>query len=451
MRWFWSRERDVSRRARQVEAPPTPWAGPMRIMEVELGAALPRITASVARNGSFYRRAHLLVRLHRWPLGVMTIALDPLDGTLDPESLAIQVWRRFSFAIVDHLVDDGVEPPNGLASDGLHTAGCTYPPRTSPAKPATVVVSTRDRPHHLAGCIEALLELEYPDHEIVIVDNAPSTSATAEVVQRFAGVPNLRYVCDPQPGLSHARNTGIRESRGEVIAFTDDDVRVDPLWLAALVGGFEAASNVGCVTGPILPAELEVPAHSWVEDWVGGDKTYRRRIFDLDRHRGRGPLYPYSFGKFGAGASMAFTAQALRHLGGFDPALGPPNPTRGGDDLDIFFRAVMGGMTLVHEPGAIVRHLPRPDYAALMRQIHDCGVGYTAVLTKCLLDRPGRVLELAPKVPLGFVQLLRARSDAGERLNLPRELVREEFKGMLVGPGSYIISRRRTPSRGTNR
>ena len=90
----------------------------------------------------------------------------------------------------------------------------------------TVAVCTRDRTDDLARCLDSLSCLDYPALEVLVVDNAPSSNATERLVR--TRYPNWRYVCEPRPGLNWARNRAIIESSGEIIAYTDDDVVVDP-------------------------------------------------------------------------------------------------------------------------------------------------------------------------------------------------------------------------------
>src|SRR5207244_2454103 len=138
-----------------------------------------------------------------------------------------------------------------------------------------------------------------------------------------------RCVRAPRHGLALARNRGLAEADGAIVAFTDDDALPDRAWLAQLAKAFEVAPDVACVTGLVLPAELESDAQVWVDAMWGFGKGFERRVFD--RHRPPGALlYPYTAGVFGSGANMAFRTGALRDMGGFDPALGAGSPaTRG--------------------------------------------------------------------------------------------------------------------------
>src|SRR5205823_7839240 len=141
----------------------------------------------------------------------------------------------------------------------------------------------------------------------------------------------VHYVREDHPGLSFARNRGIQEAQGEIIAITDDDVVVDTYWLLELVRGFQISKKVVCVTGLVLPMELETPAQVWFEQFGGYSKGFQRRLFDLHQHHPGTPLFPYAAGRLGTGANIAFKASYLRAVGGFDPTLGTGTLAQGGE------------------------------------------------------------------------------------------------------------------------
>jgi hypothetical protein len=194
----------------------------------------------------------------------------------------------------------------------------------------------------------------------------------------------------------------------------------------------------------ILPAELETQPQEWIEEFGGFAKGLAPRIFDLDGHRPRHPLYPYTAGMFGSGASMAFKTAVLREMGGFDPALGAGSKGVGGDDLAAFFDVIASGHQLVYQPSAILHHWHRRDYPGLVRQAWGYGVGLTAFLTKTLMDRPSRLFELIVRLPHGVLYLFSPESPKNRRKrdDYPEELTRAERKGMLYGPLAYLRSRR---------
>ncbi|MGY1659597.1 glycosyltransferase [Geodermatophilus sp. SYSU D00705] len=261
-----------------------------------------------------------------------------------------------------------------LPLEPIITALDAVRPDGEPAYPlpgqVTVVVCTRDRPVMLAGCLEALRDLDPAPAEVVVVDNAPTDARTAEVVERFG----FRHVVEPRAGLSHARNTGWSSAGTPVVAFTDDDARPHPRWVGALCRGF-VTEAVTCVTGLVAAAELVTPAQQVFEGNGGMGKGFQPQLFSA------GDVGVQGF-RLGAGANMAFTRAVLEEIGGFDVRLGAGRRTRGGDDLDVFVRALAGGGVGAYQPDAVVRHVHRRDLPGLLRQYRDNGTGYAAVLQK---------------------------------------------------------------------
>jgi GT2 family glycosyltransferase len=415
------------------------------------------VSLAEPQTGRRYTRARSLVRLHTRPLGF--VDLSPPAGGLTASEYATAIWDTLAPEIVGHLREDGLPPVASLGPDGLPGLPRDGVPRCEQERRrflrdapfVSVVVATRDRPESLASCLDSLAALSYPRYEIVVVDNAPSTPATAELVERVraggtdgpAVRPAVRYAREDRRGPSWARNRGLDLARGEIVAFVDDDVLLDPHWLAELVRGFGAGSNVACVTGPIVPRELETPAQIWLEQYGGFCKGFARRIYDLAAHRPADRLFPYTVGKFGSGANMAFRTAALRGLGGFDPALGPATPALAAEDIALFFQVIEAGFQLVYEPGAIVYHAHSPDYARLKRQVFAYGVGLTAFVAKSVLDHPRTILKLSARLPGGLAYALHPRSGKNQKkmAGYPSELTAAELRGMLYGPVAYLRSR----------
>lgn len=420
---------------------------PTRILEVELGQPLPTISAFDNKTGRHYQRALCLIRLHTRPLGVVETPIG--ESGVSADELAERIWCSLQKTIIEHLLQDGLSPATALDREGLCSSGvpaCIEERNTflAHAPFVSVIVATRDRPELIERCLQSLLALQYPVYEIIIVDNAPTTNVTAALVQQsYADIPLVRYVREDSPGLSWARNCGTRAARGEIVAFTDDDVVVDPYWLAELVRAFDSAGDVACVTGLGLPLELETATQFWFEEHGAFNNGFSRRIFDMMENHPKIPLHPYAVGRLGAGASMAFRAAFLRDAGGFDPALGVGSLARGGEDLAMFFQVMTGGYKLVYEPASLLYHLHRRDYPGLRKQIYNCGVGLTAYLTKSLLDRPRLLFDFLVKVPYGLFFALSSRSPKNRKKSAryPKELTALELKGMLYGPFAYIQSR----------
>lgn len=420
----------------------------MRVLEIEIGKPLPPISAYDEKTGQHYEKALCLVRLHTEPLGLVRLQLDGSD--MHAHEYAQHIWTSLSTKINEHLQQDGLPPASELDTAGLTSSSI---PRcidernrfTTHAPFASIIVSTRDRPERLQSCLHSLVSLHYPQYEILVVDNAPSTSETAELIQQsYSDVPQVRYIREDHPGASWARNRGIMAARGEILAFTDDDVVVDPYWLLALVRGFSLAVDVHCVTGLALPLELETPTQFWFEEHEGLSERFTRRVFDMEKNHPKTPLYPYTIGQVGTGSNMALTAAFLRSVGGFDPALGPGSGAPAGEELALFFQVITRGHKLVYTPAALLYHLHRRDYSGLRKQIYSYGVGLTAYLMKSTLDNPRLLFDLFTKAPYGLYFALSPRSPQNSMKSTPypKDLTVLELKGMLYGPVAYMRSRR---------
>ena len=300
---------------------------PVEVVEIELGDALPRLRpAPGARSGA----ARALVRLHGRPLGLVDLPLAP--GGLSPDGCARLIWSELRAEIAAHLAGDGLAPVTALTADGLPTARGPAPCAAAHGaarargrtEPVSVVIATRDRPGPLARCLASVARLDHPAFEVIVVDNAPATTATRDLVAREH--PEVRYVRENRPGLAAAHNRGLAEAGGAIVAITDDDVTVDPRWLLEIAAGFARDPRIGCVTGLILPAELRTPAQVWADRHWGVAKGFRERLYTRPlRHLSVRP-YPYTAGCFGSGANMAFRTATLRALHGFDPGMGTGRP-----------------------------------------------------------------------------------------------------------------------------
>ncbi|MFD8274518.1 glycosyltransferase [Streptomyces flaveolus] len=357
-------------------------------------------------------------------------------------------------------VAQGEDPTRTLAglARRLHPAAPPAPvsgpaPAPPPRPPSvSVVVATRERAGQLARALDSLLAQDHPDAEIVVVDNAPVTHETRELVERKYAE-RVRYVCEPVPGLAIAHNRGLAAVRGEVVAFTDDDVVADPRWLTDLTAPFAADPRLGCATGLILPARLRTPAQVLLESHGGFAKGFTPRTYDPEHPPADEPLFPFTAGRFGSGANMAFRTAALRAAGGFDPATGAGTPARGGDDLYGFVRVLAQGWRLHYTPTALVWHHHRETWRDLETQAYGYGAGLTAYLTAILVNRPALLPAFLARLPRGLAHarvLTAVRDTDGggapgghdERTHpWPRRLSRLQRRGMVYGPVGYLRAR----------
>jgi hypothetical protein len=193
----------------------------------------------------------------------------------------------------------------------------------------------------------------------------------------------------------------------------------------------------------IFPAEVETPAQAWIEAHAGFGKGFDRQVFDLDEHRPDDRLFPFTAGRLGSGANMAFRTDVLRELGGFDDTLGVGTPARGGDDLAAFYDVIRAGHRLVYEPAALVLHHHHVDSAAVRRLAYSYGIGLSAYLTRAVAEDPKALLAMAARLPGGVRHGLRTtQPPAGVDVPGLAGAGWRQRLGMVVGPWSYARSRR---------
>ncbi|GAB4192423.1 MAG: hypothetical protein OHK0022_06620 [Roseiflexaceae bacterium] len=387
-----------------------------------------------------YSTLRALVRLHDIPIGHITVPVS--NGRCDVAALRKAIHSQLGWPLLrEHLVRMLLSAtPSGKLTDLV-----AAPPRPNPADlpSVTVAVCTRDRAADLALCLTALVRLDVPDLELLVIDNAPSDDATRQLVREH--FPQVRYVCEPRPGLDWARNRALAEARGEIIAYTDDDVVVDAHWAHALAAVFAEHPQVMAVTGLVAPYELETEAQHLFEHYGGFGRGYVRKWYRVNRPGGeRTATYHAGAGKFGTGANMSFRRSFLEQIGGFDPALDVGTVTNGGGDLEMFFRVLKEGGTLVYEPQAIVFHRHRRDYAKLHTQIANNGVGFYAYLVRSALAYPSERTALIRTGVwwLWYWNILRLLRSFVTPSRMPRDLIWAELWGSLVGLSRYQRARR---------
>jgi glycosyltransferase involved in cell wall biosynthesis len=415
---------------------------PIFIDELELTAPIVDILLPERNGGMAYTGAYLLVRLQHVPVGYAFLRADALDSA----AIARQVWEQLSTAINEHYQRVDLPPVDGLPVVGLATTEALED-GTSDRPLVSVVVCTRNRPGSVLVTLRSVLAMHYRSFEIVLVDNAPSSDATREAVfSAFGEDARVRYVREPRPGLSCARNRGLTEASADIVAFTDDDVTVDPWWLDGIMRGFQAAPEVACVTGMIATAQLENSAQLYFHLREAWGVVCERRIFDLVENRDDSPLYPYSPGIFGAGANFAISRTVMKEIGGFNEALGAGTLSGGGEDLEIFMRIILSGNRIVYEPAAVVSHYHRTDLAELTRQMRSYGTGNTAALAAMVLRVPRARRELPLRIVHGVLRIFTLNDRVKDNPTLPKGLMATEIKGLLLGPWLYLKGRRKIPA-----
>jgi glycosyltransferase involved in cell wall biosynthesis len=417
--------------------------GPMRVVRVDLDAAVPGVSRSRPAGGEYAGAFVVMERCGR-PLGDFEVELNGSD--LPAAELTSLIEQNLS-ALVS-------------------TAGPQQPVVDDASLPfVSVVIPTAFvRVELLARCVAALGGQDYPSFEVIVVDNRPNDSAERAAHWReLSADPRVSVVGEPLTGSAAARNRGIAVARGEILAFIDDDAVPERGWLRAIGRRFALEPNADAVTGLFLPSELETPAqvlfersgskvsNQYVRMSYQGGRAAGRGRFEVTATRPEDPSTPsvnylvYQAGRFGIGANMAFRAEALGRLGGFDEAMGIGTPSLGGVELQVFIRLLVGGGRLTFDPEVVIFHSHVTGYDELRRKLYSYGCGFTGLLTSLVWADPRHLIGLSTNLwragRLFTHKFFRERTAAAAAGTFPSELSRIEMRGFAVGPFRYLYSR----------
>ncbi len=215
----------------------------------------------------------------------------------------------------------------------------------------SLVICTYNRGDVLSDTLRSYAEMRDFECqvELVVVDNN-STDQTRQIVNAFTQKHQnlaVRYLFEPQPGLSYARNTGIRESQGEIIGFVDDDVYFDPYWLKETWRAFQEHAEASCMGGRSIP-RFETGQPDWVTEellvYYGSTNSGDVAKFMVY------PEYPF-------GLNMAFRRNVFGEIGMFNPNLGRKGKNLLSDEeKDIFYRVAYAGLKVIYTPHALLFH-----------------------------------------------------------------------------------------------
>jgi GT2 family glycosyltransferase len=254
-------------------------------------------------------------------------------------------WWRGGHDIKDWsfgLVDRDRRPKPALAAVSQVFADAPFQDRRSWPK-VSVVVCVHNAAATLGWCLDALDRLDYPDYEVIVVDDG-SVDATAAIAGRH---PRVTTVRTPHAGLSAARNAGASRAGGEIVAYVDGDARPEPDWLTYLVQPF-LSSAIAAAGGPnVVP-----PDDGWFSQCVARAPGSPQHVLLDDRIAEHIP-----------GCNMAFRREVLLALDGFNPAF-----DRAGDDVDLCWRLQARGWEIGFAPAALVWHKHRSTLRAYWRQ-----------------------------------------------------------------------------------
>jgi GT2 family glycosyltransferase/DNA-binding beta-propeller fold protein YncE len=263
-------------------------------------------------------------------------------------------WWRGGHAVEDWsfgLVDRNRRPKRAAHAVAEAFDKVAFPPDRQRAWPkVSVVICAYNAADTLADNLRSLEKLTYPDYEIILVNDG-SKDRTSEIGRSFAKV---RVIDTPNAGLSAARNVGLAEAAGEIVAYTDSDTRVDRDWLTFLVQPF-LTSDVVASGGPnVVPAD-DPPMAQCIARAPGGPT----HVLLDDRIAEHVP-----------GCNMAFRRDALLAIGGFNPIY-----LRAGDDVDVCWRLQSRGWKIGFASSALVWHHHRSSVKAYWNQQVGYGEG----------------------------------------------------------------------------
>jgi glycosyltransferase involved in cell wall biosynthesis len=392
---------------------------PYRIVEIELSEPPRSITLGAQENG--------FALIARWKgrLAGFHMASAAAGATVSTDQLVELCSRQFGRRLL------ALEIETVLARRwlGAHKA---------PAPSLSIAICTKDRAQRLARLLTSLRTVtaasRFRSTEVLVIDNASVDNATQDAVARFM---DIRYVFEPRAGLDFARNAALRNATGELLAFLDDDVVVDRDWLQGLFAAWKSCPVAGGFTGLVMPYKLDTEAQIQFELRGGFGRGFEAKQFHSAS--AENPLHPVGAGIVGAGCNMAFDRSLLLSLGGFDEALDTGAPLPGGGDLDIFYRVLRSGRTMVYEPRYAVYHEHRETIPQLRRQYWTWGLGFMAFLAKSRRHDPALKSKQKAIVRWWLLDKLGAIAGATCRLR-GRELgflVAETWGGIVGIAGEY--------------
>lgn len=219
----------------------------------------------------------------------------------------------------------------------------------------SAIICTHNRDTYLGAAIDSLLAQEFADgFEVVVVDNN-SSDRTSEVVKQRLSDPRLKYVFEPVLGLSVARNTGAKESRGEIIAYLDDDAVACDRWLQILYSAYENNSTLAIAGGKVTllwPQGIQQPR------WLSPGLAANLGAYDL----GDTIVYIEQPGLTPRGLNYSIRRSFLNEIGGFDPHLGRVGKNLlSNEELQMTELALQRGWQVAYLPDALVAHNVAPE------------------------------------------------------------------------------------------
>ena len=317
-----------------------------------------------------------------------------------------------------------------------------FDPYTSVDIPArvdvSVIICTRDRPAHVARCLQSLTRLSCIPREIIVVDNAPKSDDTQKATAQF---PEVKYYREARPGLDIARNAGVRLAEASIVAFIDDDVTIHQHCMYWIWKTFRDG-NISAMTGLVLAASLDTKAQVLFEQQWRFNRGYEDKVYDAAFFNSTFAQGPPVW-QIGAGANMAFRKSIFSEVGYFDERLDVGAAGCNGDS-ELWFRILAKGHSIAYNPRVIVWHEHRKDMQGLRKQLYGYMRGFTvaALIQQRLYSTAGYKRHLFLRLPKWYLGLL-AKGFPAYRDRYAT--IFAEMRGMLSGIAYYRKHKKKQP------
>jgi glycosyltransferase involved in cell wall biosynthesis len=275
----------------------------------------------------------------------------------------------------------------------------------------SVIVCTHNRARRLEQTLKSLQEMAVPvglPWELIIVDNNSSDN-TKEIIDDFINKSdlNVRYVIERHQGLSHARNMGIQEASGNIIAFTDDDCIVDRHWITSISKEFQSSVSIAGIGGRVelynkmdRPVSIRVYKEKMIFSSID-------RIFNLI-----------------IGCNMAFARPVFDEVGLFDTDFGAGTRFASAEDSDFLYRSYKKGLNIIYSPDVLVYHNHgRRNNEQIKALYKGYAIGHGAFYCKHILMADKDVFHLAHSEVSSLMKqiikrFIKGQSSAHQRLFL---------------------------------
>lgn len=217
----------------------------------------------------------------------------------------------------------------------------------------SVIICTYNRDKYIYNVLKSLAlgTLEHSAYEIILVDNN-CTDNTRSEVDHFCNVfpqVTLRYFVETNQGLSHARNRGIRESKGDILVYVDDDATVNPEYLKTYADWFASHPETDAAGGPIIPHYETGSEPKWMTYFI--KRLLTGYLYFGDKAR------PFPGENYPGGGNAAYRSRVFEKVGLYNVQLGRNGDSlTGGEEKDIFDKMKREGMQFVYLPNAILYH-----------------------------------------------------------------------------------------------